>query len=73
VTAPMTTLELEKMPIKDKIILMEEIWDSLRRDDSEIESPAWHEDILKDRMLKIQDGSAKYISIDALKLKERKI
>ena len=52
---------------------MEEIWDSLRRDDSEIESPAWHEDILKDRMLKIQDGSAKYISIDALKLKERKI
>ncbi|MCA1809240.1 MAG: addiction module protein [Kiritimatiellia bacterium] len=66
----MTTLEINKMPTKDKIILMEEIWDSLLHDDGEIESPAWHEDILRERMLKIQDGSAEYISIDELKFKK---
>ncbi len=65
----MTTLELKKMLAKDKIILMEEIWDSLLHDDDEIESPAWHEDILKERMRTIKDGSAEYISIDKLKSK----
>jgi hypothetical protein len=49
---------------------MEELWNSLRHiDNSEIESPEWHEGILRDRLQKINDGKAKFITMDELKKK----
>lgn len=63
----MTTAEIKKMSVRDKIILMEEIWDSLCHDESEIESPAWHEEILEERRKKIESGTARFVSIDDLK------
>jgi len=63
----MTTAEIKKMPVKDKIILMEEIWDSLCHDENDIESPAWHEEILEERRKKIETGTARFVSIDDLK------
>ena len=61
----MITAEIKKMPVRDRLILMEEIWDSLRSDD--LESPAWHEDILRERKQKIKSGEAEFISIDKLR------
>jgi len=61
----MITAEIKKMPAKEKLILMEEIWDSLRSD--EIESPSWHNDVISERRTKIERGEAKFISIDELK------
>ncbi|MDA3926349.1 MAG: addiction module protein [Kiritimatiellae bacterium] len=61
----MITAEIKKMPAKEKLILMEEIWDSLRSD--EIESPSWHHDVISERQRKIKSGEAKFISIDELK------
>ena len=61
----MITAEIKKMPVKEKLILMEEIWDSLRSD--EIESPSWHNDIISERQRKIERGEAKFISIEKLK------
>jgi len=61
----MITAEIKKMPAKEKLILMEEIWDSLRSD--EIESPSWHNDVISERQRKIKRGEAKFISIDELK------
>ncbi len=55
------------MPIKDRIILMEEIWNTLRKENIEIESSEWHGEILTDRRKKIEEGNANYISIDELK------
>lgn len=60
--------EINNMPIKDRIILMEEIWKTLRNyDNSEIDSPDWHDDILQERRKKIDDGKATLITIDDLK------
>lgn len=65
-----STAEINKMPIKERIILMEELWNSLRHiDNPEIESPEWHEGILRDRLQKINDGKAKFITMDELKKK----
>ena len=61
----MLATEIKRMPVKDKLILMEEIWDSLRHE--EIESPSWHVDVLGERLSKINNGEAKFISIDELK------
>ena len=63
----MTTAQLKEMSVDERIILMEEIWDTLCHENVEIESPAWHKDILDERMELINSGKAKYISIEELK------
>ncbi len=36
----MLTAKIKEMPVNERIGLMEEIWDTLRYDENEIESPA---------------------------------
>ena len=64
----MLTAEIKNMQIKEKIILMEEIWDTLSHNESDIDSPVWHEEILDERKKLIQNGKTKFISINELKL-----
>lgn len=63
----MTTLDIKGMSKAEKIATMEALWDSLIHEDSEIESPEWHEDILVARQQKISEGKAEYLTIDELK------
>jgi len=66
-----STAEINKMPIKDRIVLMEEIWNTLRSiDNPEIESPEWHSQILQERLNKNKKGKATYITTDDLKTKD---
>ena len=60
--------EIKKLDVKDRIILMNEIWSTLESEDTKVESPLWHEEILKDRMNLIKENKAKYISIEELKV-----
>ena len=48
---------------------MNEIWATLESEDLKIESPSWHEDILKERIENINNNNAKYISLEELKAK----
>jgi putative addiction module component (TIGR02574 family) len=54
-------LPLDEMSVSEKIILLEEIWDSLRAGKEEIPSPAWHEDVLRAREKRVQEGSSQFI------------
>ncbi len=63
----MITAEIKEMPTRDRIILMEEIWNTLYHDENEIESPLWHENVLNERRKKMNNGTANFISIDTLK------
>ncbi len=51
----------------ERIELMEVIWDSLDNKDDEIESPAWHGDVLAERAAKIESGEAQFLTVDQLK------
>lgn len=42
-------LPLAKLTLAQKLDLMEAIWDDLTKDEGSLESPDWHEDVLKDR------------------------
>jgi len=64
----MTTAEIKKMSTKDRLILMEEIWDTLRHEENEIESPSWHEGILDTRRKQIENGEARFYSVDELRM-----
>ncbi len=63
----MSVDEIKKLDIKERIILMNEIWDSLEGEDQSIKSPDWHESVLKERISKINNNEVKYISLQELK------
>jgi hypothetical protein len=68
----MTITEIKKMSTVERLRAMEELWDALCHEDQEIDSPAWHGDILEDRRKKIETGKAEFISIKDLKGNTRK-
>lgn len=59
--------EIKRLNIKDRIILMNEIWDTLYENEENLDSPSWHKDILDKRIDKIRNNEAKYISLEELK------
>lgn len=42
-------LSLSQLSFAQKLDLMEALWADLTRDEKKLESPAWHEIVLKDR------------------------
>lgn len=63
----MKTIEIKKMSIIERFQVMEALWDSLLYEESEIESPEWHQDILIERKKKIENGKSEFISLEELK------
>ena len=63
----MNTAEIEKMSKKDRIILMEKLWNTFDHEQNEPKSPNWHKPILEERRQIIESGKAKFINIDELK------
>ncbi len=49
-------LPLEKMSREEKLRIMEELWADLSRDESQVESPAWHGDVLRERAEAVKSG-----------------
>ena len=59
--------DINQLDVKERIILMNQIWESLESTEENIESPKWHKDILDERMKKLENGTAKFISMDGFK------
>jgi len=63
----MKTLDIERMDQVERLRTMEQLWDAICHDENEPESPEWHKDILDERRKMIENGQARFISLDALK------
>ncbi len=63
----MNIQEIKKMSRTERLQAMEALWDSLIDEESEIESPEWHQDILEERKRKIENGKAEFISLEELR------
>jgi hypothetical protein len=50
------TLPLEKMSSAEKVELMESLWADLCRKPEEVESPSWHDDVLREREKRLETG-----------------
>jgi putative addiction module component (TIGR02574 family) len=61
--------EIKKLDIKERIILMNEIWETLDCEQDSIETPLWHKEVLDERVNKINNKEARYISLEELKYK----
>lgn len=60
-------LPLDQMSIQEKVQTMEALWQSLSADPGAVESPAWHDEELRERERKIQSGESKFISWEEAK------
>jgi len=63
----MNRLEIKKMSTMERLQVMEALWDSFMEEESKIESPEWHGDILEERKRKIENGKAEFISLEELR------
>jgi len=51
----------------ERLQTMEALWDSFMEEESEIDSPKWHWDIIEERKRKIKNGKAEFISLEELR------
>ena len=51
-------LPLEQMSVADKLATMEAIWASLCVKPVDVDSPAWHQEVLADRTKRLESGEA---------------
>jgi putative addiction module component (TIGR02574 family) len=65
------TQEIKKMSRAERLAAMEALWDSLREEEAEIESPEWHRDVLEERRRRIESGTAEFISLEKLRASRR--
>ena len=63
----MKNIIIKKMGILERLRTMEELWNSILYEGSEIETPEWHREIVEERKRKMENGKAEFISIDKLK------
>ena len=61
------SFRLEEMTTEDKLRAMEILWDDICRNLPDFSSPAWHENILKEREQKLREGKDKFVDWDQAK------
>lgn len=58
----MTAIEqIHQMPLHEKLLVMEAIWEDISREKDSLEVPQWHKDILDERQRLIDEGKARFI------------
>jgi hypothetical protein len=60
-------LPLDQMTTAEKLRVMEELWTDLSRNDQEIESPAWHQQVLREREERVRSGQESFIDWETAK------
>ena len=61
------SFNLKEMSIEEKLRTMEMLWDDICRNVPDFSSPAWHENILKEREQKLREGKDKFVDWDQAK------
>ncbi len=59
--------EIKNLNIKERLILIDTIWETLENQSENISSPNWHKEVLDDRMKKIKGTKPEFISLDELR------
>ena len=59
--------EIKHMSQTERLQAMELLWDSLTLAPEQVESPAWHEAVLSDRLAKVEAGQGKFLTLSEVK------
>ena len=61
------TLPLHEMTLEEKLQTMEALWEDLSRNPDTLESPSWHEDVLRERQQRLSDGESSFMDWEQAK------
>lgn len=53
----MNTIDIAGLPVAEKLMLMEKLWGALRVQAASDVVPAWHKDVLAERLRRLDSGS----------------
>lgn len=67
----MSTLELSQFTLREKLQIMQSIWEDLRSHVERFEVPQSHRDILDERRRRVESGEAKLLDWDQVKHTDR--
>ena len=59
--------EIRHMPLHEKIAIMEAIWTDLSSEESAVEVPPWHKELLDQRERLVAEGKAHFIDWEVAK------
>ena len=59
--------ELHQMPLREKLFVMEALWEDLSSRDGDVEVPQWHKNILNEREELIAQGKAQFMDWEVAK------
>jgi putative addiction module component (TIGR02574 family) len=67
------SLPIESLTIAEKLLLMERLWADLSRRPSDVPVPAWHGEVLSQRLAAVQAGQSTFVEWEDAKkrLRER--
>lgn len=68
----MLKLPLDQMTRTEKILVMETLWQDLSRDESLVESPSWHGEVLAETEKRVASGEETFIDWETAKKQLRK-
>jgi hypothetical protein len=54
---------MAEMSLEEKLQAMESLWEDLSRELDRIESPSWHQDLLKETESRVESGEATFLRL----------
>jgi len=64
--------KIHQMSFREKLLVMEAIWDDISREEQNLEVPQWHKDILDERGRLVAEGKAQFLEWEDAKRQIRK-
>ena len=67
-----TSVDIENLSREEKLQLMHAIWEDLVKNEKQIKSPEWHEDVLRETEERVRSGKERVIDWPDAKKELRK-
>lgn len=59
--------QIHQLPLHEKLLVMEAIWDDLSHQEQELEVPQWHKKLLDERERLLAEGKARFMDWEEAK------
>jgi putative addiction module component (TIGR02574 family) len=63
--------DIEKMTVPERMDAIDRLWESIIDSGEDVPSPAWHEEILTERVARVRSGKAKFYTLEEVRKKLR--
>ena len=59
--------QIHQLPFREKLLVMEAIWDDISREEEDLEMPQWHKELLDERERLLAEGKAQFVDWEEAK------